>query len=100
MGLDHMTARCGRIFVVLTGAGETKLRPRAALDGEPRAWNEADQGLFLLTDTSMFSVPAAGATSVIHRFSVDLSGLYPNSLLIGPDGCLYVGTLPHPRRRM
>ena len=89
MGLDHLGGRSGRLFRVVKGRDGWALVPLALLDSSPKAWIVAGQKLLVVTDGGLWSVTPGGSVAAIR--TIDLVGLYPNSMVADSTGRLYVG---------
>lgn len=89
MGRDHVTLRSGRVFRAVREGKRWTLAPVAVLDGSPDAWVVEGTDLLALTQTGLWRVAAGREAEQIAP--VMTGGLYPNSLVRGPDSALYVG---------
>ncbi len=85
MGLDHMDGRSGRVFQVKPVGPEIVLVPWAVLDGSPSAWAVDERFLFVVTDSSVYSLSPPATATVVHTFSGELGGLYPTSVVRTDD---------------
>jgi hypothetical protein len=89
MGLNHLDGRSGRIFRLVNRSGQWTLKLFTALDTCPYAWVVDHNRLFVLTETGLWLIHPDGRISKSH--SLDIGLLYPNSMIIGPEGALYIG---------
>jgi hypothetical protein len=91
MGLDHLGGRSGSIFHVRAFGSDVALIPWTGLDGSPYGWIARGRSLLVLTDSSVYELTAPADTRVVHRFTTELIGLYPTSVVAVESGQLYIG---------
>ena len=89
MGLDHLGGRSGRVFSLVREAGRWKLRPFTVLDGTPNAWIVYNDGIIILTGSALWF--AQSNRQARKLYGLDLAGLYPNSIVQGPEDDIYIG---------
>jgi hypothetical protein len=89
MGLDHLTGRSGRAFVVELAGGSWWLVPLAVFDASPEAWLAEDQDLLVVTEGGLWKLNVDGR---LERQPLDLGPVGPvDSIVRAGDGALYLG---------
>ena len=85
MGLDR-----GKLYLV-TGLGSARVgNPVADLGGAPYTFvSEPDGSILAVTEHALVEISPEGVVKQLHALNV--SGLYPNSMVVMKDRSVYVG---------
>lgn len=89
MGLDHRSGRSGRVFRLVQQAGHWTLSIFAVLDASPAGWVVDHDRILVLTESGLWQAMTDGRSKKLH--SLDVGSPYPNSMVLGREGALYIG---------
>ncbi|HYI10314.1 MAG TPA: hypothetical protein VEK57_14740 [Thermoanaerobaculia bacterium] len=89
MGLDHLSARSGRVYNIVRAGNRWKLEPFAVLDGSPDAWLDEGDRVLIVTGGGLWEARGHSGARQLHALGI--GSVYPGSLIKADDGALYVG---------